>query len=198
MNTHIKALQDWQLKKTCHKHKDKKIEDRLFTLFEDGSVFSHPFTNDRGHSFEGRFLKQGKLCGRPHSKVTVNKKTYNLPPHRVVAEVCLSDWDDSRQVDHINGNPMDNRPCNLRMVTARGNHRAHVKCMKNASSKYRGVFLNKANNKWRSVLMGKHLGFFKHEASAALAYDRAAEAAEFYQEALNRNNFPELQTLTGA
>jgi len=77
----------------------------------------------------------------------------------------------NRQIDHINGNGLDNRRENLRIVTKRQNQQnLHMK----KSSKYPGVCLNKSNSRWRVMLRwkGKHwyLGDYKNEIDAATVY----------------------------
>ena len=81
-------------------------------------------------------------------------------------------------VDHINGNKLDNRVSNLRVVTVAQNQMNRRTVRKNTSSIYKGVSKNKRNGKWRSYIKysGKYvsLGEFHAEIDAALAYDAAA------------------------
>lgn len=81
-------------------------------------------------------------------------------------------------VDHINHITSDNRKCNLRLVT-------HANNMKNLSirkakktSKYKGVYFDKSNNKFASKISSNNkeywLGYFVNEIDAAFAYDKAA------------------------
>jgi hypothetical protein len=80
--------------------------------------------------------------------------------------------------DHINRNPLDNRKENLRTCTSADNQRNHGKRNIPTSSKYKGVFWDKKNNKWKASIKvyGKnfHLGRFECEEDAALAYNVAA------------------------
>lgn len=78
-------------------------------------------------------------------------------------------------VDHINGDGLDNRRDNLRIVTKSQNNFNHVK-YDNKSSKYLGVCYKKDHNKWmargRSAQgITLHLGYFSKEEDAAIAYN---------------------------
>lgn len=92
-------------------------------------------------------------------------------------------------VDHINGNTLDNRKCNLRICTnaqniANGRSRG-------GTSKFKGVHLTKSRKPWRASIMQArkkyNLGNYMTEAEAAKAYDRSARE-RFGQYA--RLNFP--------
>ena len=81
------------------------------------------------------------------------------------------------EVDHINGNCLDNRKTNLRIVTHRRNMH-NMASHKDSSSKFRGVYWNKKEQKWAAqiCLDGKrrHIGLFVSEFEAAKAYNREA------------------------
>lgn len=94
-------------------------------------------------------------------------------------------------VDHINGNTLDNRKQNLRILVEPGlNARNSAKYKRPTSSRFKGVSAV-CNGKWaaRIAYQGKRivLGAFRNEVEAAHAYDEAAR--EFYGE-LGTFNFP--------
>ena len=85
-------------------------------------------------------------------------------------------------IDHIDGNPLNNRKNNLRICTNIQNIRNQRKRQK-ASSKYKGVSLDKTiklkkSKKWvAKISVNKKricLGIFNSEIEAAKAYDEAA------------------------
>lgn len=80
--------------------------------------------------------------------------------------------------DHINGNRLDNRKLNLRIVTYAINAQNQLKTKKPRLSKFKGVTFDKGRNKWKSGIGHKgkfiNLGRFNVEVEAAAAYNEAA------------------------
>jgi hypothetical protein len=83
------------------------------------------------------------------------------------------------QVDHIDGNGLNNRRENLRIVTHRQNHQ-NKKCHRaggKKSSRFLGVRLHKASGLWQTRIWinGKELslGYFHDEQKAGDAYQKA-------------------------
>ena len=87
------------------------------------------------------------------------------------------------QVDHINGNPLDNRKANLRLVTNQQNQ-FNSKNTGSGDNSRKGVSFRKDRNKWRAyiTLNGKQiaLGSFDTEAEAIEARIQAEE--KYYRE----------------
>jgi hypothetical protein len=81
-------------------------------------------------------------------------------------------------VDHINGDGLDNRRCNLRLCTHAENM-ANTGSYKNSSSQYKGVTFFKRDGNWQAKICPKgktiHLGYYSQESEAALAYNYAAK-----------------------
>ena len=84
---------------------------------------------------------------------------------------------DGYYVDHINGNPLDNRKENLRIVSKIENSR-NRKLNHNNTSGYRGVYYDKRSDNWVARInyfkKKLHLGSFNNKKDAACAYNRAA------------------------
>jgi len=83
------------------------------------------------------------------------------------------------ETDHINGNGLDNRKCNLRICTTAENQR-NQRAQTGRSSIYKGVTWNKRGSVWAAQMNSRggtlHLGSFKVETDAARAYNIAAIA----------------------
>ena len=84
-----------------------------------------------------------------------------------------------KEIDHIDGNGLNNQKENLRICTPLENHKNRVL---NKGRKYKGVFLCKRKNRikrWHTTIIHNHkkifLGIFLTEIEGALAYNKAAE-----------------------
>jgi hypothetical protein len=84
----------------------------------------------------------------------------------------------NRQVDHVNGDTLDNRKSNLRKATDSQNKTGFRRSKTGTSSKFRGVCWYKRDALWQARLSKERtiifLGRFLNEEDAARAYDAAA------------------------
>lgn len=80
-------------------------------------------------------------------------------------------------VDHINGNTLDNRISNLRVCTYAQNNRNVIK-RSTGSNTYKGVTFQPKRKLWTANIrvdgVSHHLGSFRSERDAAIAYDAGA------------------------
>lgn len=102
------------------------------------------------------------------------KKTEYL--HRVIlARKLRRPLRPAEQVDHIDGNPLNNRRANLRPATRAQNTRNR---RARSASGFKGVYRDKQRRKWRAAIRHndrlRHLGMYTSRIEAARAYDDAA------------------------
>jgi len=99
-----------------------------------------------------------------------NKRTTMFMHRLLLAPPAILD------IDHIDGNPGNNRRSNLRLATRQQNAGNSKK--RAGSSQYKGVNWFKQHQKWHAQIglngHKKHLGLFDNEADAARAYNTAA------------------------
>ena len=105
-------------------------------------------------------------------KKTKVKERKTILMHHLIKEVP-----EGKEIDHINGNGLDNRQENLRDATASQNC-MNIRPRENTTSKYKGVSWDKNKERWRARIQieGKmiHLGRFREEENAAKAYNKKA------------------------
>ena len=82
------------------------------------------------------------------------------------------------RVDHVNGDPLDNRVRNLRMASQAENMRNRTKTRANTSG-YKGVTFHGQTRKWKAYIKKNYkqhyLGLFPTPQEAAIAYNHAAK-----------------------
>ena len=111
------------------------------------------------------------LCGKGYAWTIQIEKTKVTSMHSVVAG--------GKYVDHINGDPLDNRSSNLRICLHRENLK-NKKPNKNAEVPFKSVYLQNPGlmcaYRVRITSDGKchHIGYFETPEEAAAAYDEAA------------------------
>lgn len=128
-------------------------------------------------------LKNGRIyiagCKDKWGYIVIRTKGINRFAHQLVWESVNGRVPMGLEIDHINGDPADNRLINLRLVTHSQNmQNTHKVSRKNKTSGVKGVHWDKNRGQWRShiTLNGKQkfIGRFDSIADAKEAYNRAA------------------------
>lgn len=121
------------------------------------------------------FAHTGKASGITYARRTVNIKGRN--PKTVSMHNYLMGTAKGMHTDHINGDGLDNRRRNLRVVSPVDNWRNQKPTV--GSSKFKGVYFRKDLGKWYARISPSpykriSLGVFASELDAARAYDEAS------------------------
>ena len=119
--------------------------------------------------------------GKSYTITKIFGKCYSL--HRIIWLYIHGQWPED-QIDHINGNGMDNRLINLRSVTAFENMK-NTKMRSNSKSKCTGVTWHKRQNKWRARINHEkkeiYLGHFDQLEDAIEARRKAEKQFDFHE-----------------
>ena len=133
---------------------------------------------------EYKWHKHESVRGKEYIFTRINGKPIRL--HRFV----LDYWDLEREVDHIDGNGLNNKKNNLDIVTHHQNVMNQRKLPSNNISGYMGVHFHSQNHNWVAVIKVNqkniHLGSFER-IEDAIACRRAAELKYFGKN--KRSNF---------
>lgn len=165
---------------------------KLIPLSKTGKFAGKYFAMVDDEMFD--FLNKWNWTAQPHGQTAYavrnittkdgNRKSIRM--HRFVAGIS----DSKIEIDHIDGNGLNNQKCNLRQANRIQNNR-NTKSRIGSTSKYLGVSLKRGNNnkKWVAQINFEnkkhHLGYFKDEIEAAKAYDKKAK--ELFGEFSNLN-----------
>jgi AP2 domain/HNH endonuclease len=125
-------------------------------------------------------LSKFKWCAHkvPHSRTWYAVRRTSRPGSRIVKmHRVITGAADGTDVDHVNGQGLDNRRDNLRQVTKFQNMHNQTRKMVGCTSRFRGVSWDRQRCKWQAYIHNgnkrKFLGRFACEEEAARAYDQA-------------------------
>jgi hypothetical protein len=91
--------------------RDIKGYEGRYSIDTQGTIYSHK--NNKTRILKPMLWSSGYLYVNFYPKG--KQKPHSI--HRLVAKTFLPTWDESLEVNHINGVKTDNRLCNLEMVT---------------------------------------------------------------------------------
>jgi len=99
-----------------------KIGDRVVYCYEDGSVeYLSIARQHKKHPLQRTFGMTDRH-GYKSIKLKVDGKIHNFRVHRLITMAFHPNPSNLPEVDHINRNKEDNRPCNLRWCTRKENN----------------------------------------------------------------------------
>lgn len=116
----------------------------------------------------------------------------NIFMHNVIAFFHFGDIPAGYQVDHINGDRLNNQLENLRVITVRQNMTNKGKpLIRNTSSRYIGVHWHKDSKKWTGAIKvnGKYIFHKRYDTQEEAARARDVAAVKHFGE-FARLNFP--------
>ena len=124
--------------------------------------------------FRGSRAKKGQIAGctvayknNRYRKLQINKKNYFA--HRIIYCLMTDEWPEY-EIDHIDGNGLNNKWANLRAAT-RSQNNMNRKGLK-------GVTWDKGRKKWFAKIKKNHkqyfLGRYNNKEDAIQAYNKAA------------------------
>jgi phage-related protein len=133
---------------------------------------------------ESRRVKAGAQAGTHRcsarsqsSYIVIRIQGKNYFAHRLAWYFATGCDPASYQIDHINGDGLDNRIANLRLASSSENQR-NIGLRANNTSGFKGVHLHRESGRWRAVIyINKrqvHLGAFPTPELAHMAYCKAA------------------------
>lgn len=149
----------------------------------------YAFVDDRDYGYLMSWKWQvmngynGRCCAKRSSARKRGEKRRNIYMHRIIMDY-FGDMD----IDHINGNALDNRRSNLRICTRSQNHH-NAGLRSDNKSGYRGISWRKDNKTWATRIdfdnTSRHLGCFKSIQDAVSA---RREAEDKYVKEFSFNN----------
>lgn len=127
----------------------------------DKSIFIDTDELERVQSYPTWTLSYSQKDGKVYVKTNVyyKGKSRGVYLHRVITNAYKG-----KMVDHKNGDTLDNRKCNLRLVSPKGNAQNRAISSLNTSG-YRGVSYNTRKKKYQAYVgidgRKRHLGYFE-------------------------------------
>ena len=180
---------------------DKKFLEEAFE-YQDGILIWKTRPTSHFKSVKAWKLFNTIYAGRPaghlntrnfYLEVRIDNKLYK--GHRLVWKL-FNGQDAAGLIDHIDGDPTNNKIENLRVATIKENcqNGSKRKSVHNSTSRYKGVLLK--DNKWYSIVTVddiSYLSCFKSEVEAAMDYDQRAISlfGEFARTNFDKKNYTE-------
>ena len=150
--------------------------------------------NGREYFYKGKMLNPTMSKGYKQATLTMKGRRRTFKISQLVAMAFLGHEPDGLKlvVDHINGNRLDDRVENLRIVTQRANASTCFRTNNGTfSSEYVGIHWHSNSLKWRSSIyydgIRINLGSFDNEIDASNAYQKAL--SKINNDSFNPNDY---------
>jgi len=164
-------------------------EDSSYQYYSRNTVCGRKFTIEVAYTYNNK--KKGEIAGwktrRGYWMVMLGGKKFMS--HRVIWALIHGEWP-SAQIDHINGDPSDNRIANLRLASQSQNN-FNRSMFRNNTTGYQGVTYEPSRNKYKASIRidGKtrNIGRFDSALDASIAYQKECERTrgEFHRKPEN-------------
>ena len=159
---------------------------KLFWRHRDACYFRDTMARAAQHSannWNARYAGKEAFTVRSHGYLQGGLFGKMVRAHRVMWAMHYGEWPKG-EIDHINGNPSDNRIKNLRQVTGSENMR-NTRLRSNNTSGQVGVYWLAQRGKWAARLKvdGRviHLGCFESKKDAVQARKEAEKTHGFHE-----------------
>lgn len=151
---------------------------KLFWKYVDSSWFVNQGVHKAWVSrFSGKEAFTSNIEGYRRGKILGQ----NLRAHRVIWCMVTGSWPEY-MIDHIDGNPENNKWENLRSVSPKDNSK-NSKTRLDNSSGTTGVYFNKTNNKW--IVQITDISGKRHYKGSYLDLDKAIEIRKYWEGVYN-------------
>jgi len=160
----------------------------LFVYDSETGIFYNKFTRN-SRALQGNVAgyvvtyKGNKNNKNPlqYRYVMIDRKSYRM--HRLIWIYAYGEIPQNIDIDHINGDGLDNRMKNLRLVTRQENAK-NRKITDNIQHRVFGISFYKPLNKWRAMIKNngklEHIGYFESKDDAILARKQKEKEYEFH------------------
>jgi hypothetical protein len=154
-------------------------QKELQEIFEivDGELWRKAYVDKLGHKRPRKLVKN--IANHADGYCDVKFKGRMVKYHRVIWILLNGDIQAGMDIDHIDGNKVNNEISNLRLVSNRENQQNQLK---HRNGKLVGCNYHKPACKWQAKIQvngkQKHLGLFSTEQEAHEAYKKALEGIE--------------------
>lgn len=136
---------------------------------------------ERVNQYKWCYMHDGRVSHTFHTgykDLTKPKRPFNQKNKTIRLHRFILNFPEGMEIDHINGNVLDNRKTNLRICNHSQNLK-NCKISKNNTSGYKGITWRKDCNKWFAYIVVNYkqigLGYFFNKLDAATAYNVAAK-----------------------